>query len=75
MAELPELPEKKSIVGNFTQSMLDSVAIQKLQPFISCFLPPANEVCEGYVFTGVGLSTGRSGLGGGGRCLLWRVPA
>ena len=29
-------------------------------------LPPANEVCEGYVFTGVCLSTGD----GGGGCLL-----
>ena len=29
------------------------------------FLPPANEVCEGYVFTGVCLSTG----GGGGEVL------
>ena len=26
----------------------------------SCLLPPANEVCEGYVFTGVCLSTGGS---------------
>ena len=35
------------------------------------FLPPANEVCEGYVFTGVCLST-RGGacvvLFGGGMC-------
>ena len=30
-------------------------------------LPPANEVCEGYVFTGVCLSTG----GGGGMCGCW----
>ena len=28
------------------------------------FLPPANVVCEGYVFTGVCLSTGGSPLGG-----------
>ena len=28
-------------------------------------LPPANEVCEGYVFTGVCLSTG------GGACMVW----
>ena len=27
-------------------------------------LPPANEVCEGYVFTGVCLSTGGSAWGG-----------
>ena len=26
--------------------------------FLLPFLPPANEVCEGYVFTGVCLSTG-----------------
>ena len=26
---------------------------------VAFFLPPANEVCEGYVFTGVCLSTGR----------------
>ena len=32
------------------------------------FLPPANEVCEDYVFTGVCLSTGRGACvaGGGG---------
>ena len=36
--EMAELHEKNSIIGNFTQSMLDSVAILKLQPFISCFL-------------------------------------
>ena len=35
-------------------------------------LPPANEVCEGYVFTGF-LSTGRSALGEGreGVCIQW----
>ena len=32
------------------------------------FLPPANEVCEGNVFTGVCLSTGW-GLCSGGLCL------
>ena len=31
----------------------------------SCSLPPANEVCEGYVFTGVCLST-REGSASGG---------
>ena len=31
------------------------------------FLPPANEVCEGYVFTGVCLST----PGGGVRGFIW----
>ena len=40
----------------------------------SCSLPPANEVCEGYVFTGVCLSTGvciqRGGLHLGG----WADP-
>ena len=38
------------------------------------FLPPANEVCEGYVFTGVCLSAGGGGMRGclGGRAwLLW----
>ena len=38
------------------------------------FLPPANEVCKGYVFTGVCLSTGRGGhawlLAGGHAWLL-----
>ena len=36
------------------------------------FLPPANEVCEGYVFTGVCLSTGGSmcGCSQGGAWLL-----
>ena len=29
----------------------------------ACLLPPANEVCEGYVFTSVCLSTG------GGACM------
>ena len=35
-------------------------------------LPPANEVCEGYVFTGVCLSTGcvwQGGVHGGGACM------
>ena len=31
------------------------------------FLPPASEVCEGYVFTGVRLSTG--GVHGRGECV------
>ena len=37
-----------------------------LEPFsaITSLLPPANEVCEGYVFTGVCLSTGG----------LWQTP-
>ena len=30
----------------------------EIRPMISRFLPPANDVCEGYVFTGVCLSTG-----------------
>ena len=29
-----------------------------------CLLPPANVVCEGYVFTGVCLSTGGGGIPG-----------
>ena len=32
------------------------------------FLPPTNEVCEGYVFTGVCLSTG--GMHGRGACMV-----
>ena len=38
------------------------------------FLPPANEVCEGYVFTGVCLSTGGGGMHGcsGGVCVVAR---
>ena len=36
--------------------------------FLEPFLPPANEVCEGYVFTGVCLSTG-----GGSRSLIREV--
>ena len=36
----------------------------ELWAFLNCYLlPPANEVCEGYVFTGVCLSTGRQYLG------------
>ena len=35
------------------------------------FLPPANEVCEGYFFTGVCLSTGGGGMHGGrGACMV-----
>ena len=35
--------------------------------YSALFLPPANEVCEGYVFTGVCLSTrGRVSVQGGG---------
>ena len=30
----------------------------EIRPMISRFLPPANEVCEGYVFTGVCLARG-----------------
>ena len=41
--------------------------------YIKCiivmFLPPANEVCEGYVFTGVCLSTRGVCVSGPGRCL------
>ena len=33
---------------------------------VMLYLPPANEVCEGYVFTGVCLSTGGCLLLGGG---------
>ena len=46
-------------------------------PFI--LLPPANEVCEGYVFTGVCLSTGRGAcvlpVGGGMRASRGGVVA
>ena len=34
--------------------------------FKMILLPPANEVCEGYVFTSVCLSTGGGGVRGGG---------
>ena len=33
-----------------------------LTPPFPVYLPPANKVCEGYVFTGVCLSTGRGSL-------------
>ena len=36
------------------------------------FLPPANEVCEGYVFTGVCLSTGGRAWLPGGRRHAWQ---
>ena len=45
-------------------------------------LPPANEVCEGYVFTGVCLSTGgvhdgghawQGGMHGRGVCMVWQI--
>ena len=38
--------------------------------WIALFLPPANEVCEGYVFTGVCLSTGGHAWQKGG--LAWQ---
>ena len=46
-----------------------------LSPLISMkeiLLPPANEVCEGYVFTGVCLSTGEGGMHGcsWGACMV-----
>ena len=34
-------------------------------------LPPANEVCEGYVSTGVCLSTGRTCMAGSGHAWWW----
>ena len=34
------------------------------------YLPPANEVCEGYVFTGVCLSTGGGACMVGGGCMV-----
>ena len=34
-----------------------------MSDFSVALLPPANEVCEGYVFTGVCLSTGEGGSG------------
>ena len=35
----------------------------KIGKVLCVFLPPANEVCEGYVFTGVSLSRGRAWQG------------
>ena len=35
-----------------------------MDEWVVCFLPPANEVCEGYVFTGVCLQGGMLGRGG-----------
>ena len=47
--------------------------------YMQYFLPPAKEVCEGYVFTGVCLSTGGwqgSMHGGGwGACMAWGCVA
>ena len=42
----------------------------KLRTFTSRLLPPANEVCEGYVFTGVCLSTGGACMVAGGACVV-----
>ena len=39
--------------------------------YLFLFLPPANEVCEGYVFTGVCLSTGGGCLS---HCMLGYTP-
>ena len=39
------------------------------------FLPPANEVCEGYVFTGVCLSTGGGRVWQGGMHATHAPPA
>ena len=43
----------------------------KVNFFTPCYLPPANKVCEGYVFTGVCLSSG----GGGSRSLSRGSPS
>ena len=45
--------------------MLKSFGYNKLSLYNEPFLPPANEVCEGYVFTGVCLSTGGAKRGRG----------
>ena len=50
------------ISGPFTRNVCVCIFLSSLL----LFLPPANEVCEGYVFTGVGLSTGRGGMHGRG---------
>ena len=39
---------------------------QWLKYSVTVFLQPANKVCEGYVFTGVCLSTGGGGVHGRG---------
>ena len=54
--------------GLFTRNVLSPV------PLLSPLLPPANEVCEGYVFTGVCHSVHRGGMHGcsGGACVVAR---
>ena len=53
-----------------TEEQGDSEDLWRRSNVIRKFLPPANEVCEGYVFTGVCLSTG------GGVCPIacWDTP-
>ena len=51
----------------FSQATFLRLDPTTLQHFL---LPPANEVCEGYVFTGVCLSTG----GGLPHCMLGYTP-
>ena len=48
--------------------------VKEFEAFLLRLLPPTNEVCEGYVFTGVCLSTG-GGLHswGGGVCIQGMV--
>ena len=64
-------PIKPVIYSIIAISWAIAIVIPCIRP---CFLPPANVVCEGYVFTGVCLST----VGGGlplipGR-MVWQTP-
>ena len=57
-----------TVLKYFCSNVLYNCFLKKFQNKINFFstqlLPPANEVCEGYVFTGVCLSTG------GGACMV-----
>ena len=60
--------------GSLSTATISTFEIQQISsmPFkvsINHLLPPANEVCEGYVFIGVCLSTGGVSASGPGGCL------
>ena len=60
-----DVTDAKNIISNILLLTINSLTISQT----GTFLPPANVVCEGYVFTGVCLSTG------GPQCMLGDPPA
>ena len=64
----------RTYIGRFCLDCLETFSsIDHNQCIKHLLLPPANEVCEGYVFTGVCLSTGGEGacvVAPGGACMV-----